>query len=328
MDIRRNLTMIFRMRSALNRQTELFGSALVVAGMALSCGFLTRPGRCETSQQDREPTGTGSAENFPKRHVAASASWRDTRERPVHSCVAELVRESWVISYTPWILGTPGGSEAALRFYDCQAGPDCENEGRCVGRRCDGSACHFGCYRATEESCRNSEECDIGGLCSLSGKFCVAASNEDCRPMFVCRELGQCSAIDGRCVAATDAECRASSGCGSDGACTARDGICLAGDSEDCKDAFVCTEYGRCHACEGACFALGDADCMGYPCNHLGLCHWERGTCRALSDVDCEGAATCRDSASRRCKAGGGECVTILEIEYNRWERDIAERPE
>ena len=42
--------------------------------------------------------------------------------------------------------------------------------------------------------------CDAEGLCTLTGRGCVAGGNADCRQSWACMDEGRCDAVGGECV--------------------------------------------------------------------------------------------------------------------------------
>ncbi len=80
----------------------------------------------------------------------------------------------------------------------------------------------------SDQTCAQTELCELSGHCTGSGDGCVVGGDDDCQRSEQCQTDGACSASDeDECVAGTDAECRASFVCKRERRCKARDGYCV-----------------------------------------------------------------------------------------------------
>jgi len=85
------------------------------------------------------------------------------------------------------------GGECAVQVDgDCQRSDACRDLGSCAASK--------GKCVVSAEGCKQIAFCKLIGHCTPLGDKCGAASDEDCRASDVCRVGGRCRAAEGDCV--------------------------------------------------------------------------------------------------------------------------------
>ena len=188
---------------------------------------------------------------------------------------------------------------------DCKKSEECKTKSKCLmeGERCV----------ITDAACKAGEGCEKRGECSRKGDACVVATDDDCKESDICRVGGKCLAESGKFVKTKTREGACQRSCSSDDDCagcsngenTCDEGVCA---TEKCKDSQECSIRGQCARSGLRCVAKSKSDCEDV-CRQEGLCTVETSSerCVAAADLDCVGSEACQKF--RRCSALQGICV-------------------
>ncbi len=161
----------------------------------------------------------------------------------------------------------------------------------------------------TDEQCRRSRPCADRGMCTASGRGCLATRHADCRRAKLCRTAGRCFASPGECIARRNEDCAQSEGCRREGKCAAENGRCRPDADEHCEQSEKCRKEGSCEHRSGACRVTEEHCSRSEACRIDGRCAVKENRCVPANDGDCAKSSKCRSAGL--CGKRGSSCAPV-----------------
>lgn len=171
------------------------------------------------------------------------------------------------------------------------------------------------CVIDKDEDCRQSERCEIFGLCRYHPNEGCIPSSESCLKSTICKEDGNCgyNPEKQKCKPRNEDDCRKSERCKKQGFCNLNrfatfGPSCDPISQSDCD--VGCKEFGTCVFVRGHCKPTKAKHCLrSKACKKYGLCRHTSGECEAGTTADCRKTKYCKKKGLCKWSKSAGRCV-------------------